>query len=755
MRCVELFTMYNHSIKVMKTLYTFLMLTFITPATAQIAINNTGTPPDASAMLDIKSENKGLLVPRMTQASRDAITNPATGLIIYQTDKMPGYYYNSGTPASPVWQPVWDLALPYSRTINMDDIGFTIINNNTAGGRAIMGIAGGGTGPTIGIWGASASTGGVGMQGRNTATSGATAGVRGEVYSPTGYGLHGVNYATTGLATGIIGVTNSAAGTGIYGINPSPTGAGYGIYGTSNSADGIGVFGGGKWGVWGRTDFSGGNGVVGSALSSSTSGAGVYGYSTSTTGIGVLGRNIQTTGINYGMRGEVYSDNGEAVVGLTTAATGVTKAVHGIANSPDGFAGYFEGSKVYVSHNLGIGVLSPAAKLDVAGSVKIADGTQALGKVLTSDAAGLASWQLPAPAPWQVNGANIYFNTGKVGIGKDPGSDSRQFQILTGGNVALAAENSTASFPTMYIKNSTATGYAAWFENISGPVVRFGRNIVIADGSQGAGKVLTSDANGTTSWQELAALPTPGGASSQVQFNNAGVFAGDANLVWDATNHRLGIGTVPYYALHMFGSHTGGIAFIENTNGAGGPAIVAYASATGGTNTGLYAYSKSTGGTAVRASVLATSGTNYGVSSSVNSADGFSGYFTGGKFYVQQNAGFGTTTPNATLDVNGTVQIGVSGKLFSEIYEITGTTAATLDRTFFAYPAGYNMTNTRVLSCEVNYNGSSWVGMGGCTSPNTDIEKLFYFLGSSISLYYPANTSFQNRAFRMLVMKVQ
>ncbi len=680
---------------------------------------------------------------------------PATGLIIYQTDNIPGYYYNAGTPGSPQWVPVWELSLPYSRTLNADNAGIAITNSSVNGGRGLMGIADGATGANIGVWGASASGSGVGVQGRNVATTGTSAGVRGEAYSPIGYGLYGVNYATTGLAAGIIGITNSASGTGIYGINTVGSGAGYGIYGASNSPDGIGVFGSGKWGVWGRTDLSGGNGVVGSALSASTSGAGVYGYSTSTAGTGVLGRNIMTSGSNYGVRGEAYSDNGEAVVGLTTSATGVTKAIHGISNSADGFAGYFEGSKVYVSHNLGIGVLSPAARLDVSGAVKIADGTQGAGKVLTSDAAGLASWKTPAPAPWQVNGANIYFNTGKVGIGKDPGADSRQFQVNTGANVAIVGENNTASFPAMYIKNSAANGYAAWFENISGPAVRFGRNIIIADGTQGEGKVLTSDASGITSWQPLPALPTPGGASSQVQFNNAGVFAGDANLLWDATNHRLGIGTVPYYALHMFGSNTGGMAFIENTNGAGGPAIVAYASATGGTNTGLYAYSKSTGGTAVRASVLATSGTNYGVNSSVSSADGYSGFFTGGRFYVQQNAGFGTTSPNATLDVNGTVQIGVSGRVFSEIYEITGTTAATTDRTFLSYPAGYNMTNTRVLSCEVNFNGSSWVGMGGCASPNTDIEKLFYFLGNNISLYYPANTSFQNRAFRIMVMKVQ
>jgi hypothetical protein len=45
--------------------------------------------------------------------------------------------------------------------------------------------------------------------------------------------------------------------------------------------------------------------------------------------------------------------------------------------------------------NLGIGIVTATAKLDIAGDVKIADGTQGAGKILTSDADGLASWQTP------------------------------------------------------------------------------------------------------------------------------------------------------------------------------------------------------------------------------------------------------------------------------------------------------------------------------------------------------------------------
>lgn len=51
------------------------------------------------------------------------------------------------------------------------------------------------------------------------------------------------------------------------------------------------------------------------------------------------------------------------------------------------------------SQNVGIGTSFPNAKLHVNGTLKVADGTQGDGKILTSDANGLASWQAPPPPP--------------------------------------------------------------------------------------------------------------------------------------------------------------------------------------------------------------------------------------------------------------------------------------------------------------------------------------------------------------------
>ena len=86
---------------------TFMMLLICGSMFAQsVGINNDGSSPAGSAMLDVSSTNKGLLAPRMTAVQKAAIASPATGLLIYQTDGTAGYYYNSGTPASPFWTQV-------------------------------------------------------------------------------------------------------------------------------------------------------------------------------------------------------------------------------------------------------------------------------------------------------------------------------------------------------------------------------------------------------------------------------------------------------------------------------------------------------------------------------------------------------------------------------------------------------------------------------------------------------------------------
>jgi hypothetical protein len=69
-----------------------------------VGINEDGSDPEASAILDVKSDTKGVLIPRMTEAQRTAITDPATGLLVYQTDGAEGFWFKE----SGGWVPLND-----------------------------------------------------------------------------------------------------------------------------------------------------------------------------------------------------------------------------------------------------------------------------------------------------------------------------------------------------------------------------------------------------------------------------------------------------------------------------------------------------------------------------------------------------------------------------------------------------------------------------------------------------------------------
>ena len=68
------------------------------PLFAQTGVRIAGTAgtADNSAMLDVISSTKGVLIPRMLESERTAISSPATGLIVYQTNNSKGIYYFDG-----------------------------------------------------------------------------------------------------------------------------------------------------------------------------------------------------------------------------------------------------------------------------------------------------------------------------------------------------------------------------------------------------------------------------------------------------------------------------------------------------------------------------------------------------------------------------------------------------------------------------------------------------------------------------------
>ncbi len=81
----------------------FVLAFLIQKANAQIGINATNATPNASAMLDVSSTTKGILIPRMTTLQKDAIPNKPEGLTVYDTDlKQFSYWTDSG--AGFIWK---------------------------------------------------------------------------------------------------------------------------------------------------------------------------------------------------------------------------------------------------------------------------------------------------------------------------------------------------------------------------------------------------------------------------------------------------------------------------------------------------------------------------------------------------------------------------------------------------------------------------------------------------------------------------
>jgi hypothetical protein len=155
--------------------------------------------------------------------------------------------------------------------------------------------------------------------------------------------------------------------------------------------------------------------VINNRISDSGSG-GVY------MGIGLYNEITGTsTGVHYGVKNVISAGNTTAPqygtyneVNTTGSAYkygtynlipetnfGYGIAVYGEALGENKHAGYFKGD-VTITNNL-----------------KIEGGLPGVGKVLTSDADGLASWQTPSATNslWETNGTDVYRSTGKIGIG--------------------------------------------------------------------------------------------------------------------------------------------------------------------------------------------------------------------------------------------------------------------------------------------------------------------------------------------------
>jgi hypothetical protein len=427
--------------------------------------------------------------------------------------------------------------------------------------------------------------------------------------------------------------------------------------------------------------------VAGISQSAAGQGVGLYGASSSPAGIGVWGTN---------------STGGKAIWG-TASHAGI--AIHGQNADAAGWAGRFDGN-MHVSGNVGIGTLTPDALLHVAGQVKITGGSPGTGKVLTSDADGLAVWQTPAstgltlPFDGTVSNTTAAFkvtntgtsNTAGAIAGHSAGSDavegvtSAQMSGVLGrctngsGGYGVFGAHASGNYGILGAMNSGVIGqangsnWAGWF---SGPVKTTGKldceAEIIATGSFGSGSTLTVAGTGTRLiwYPKKAAFRTGGATGSSWDDANIGDYsvAMGANTKASATaSIALGSATVASgnYSTALGnnttasgdesfagGSHTTASAWKSIALGGdswgsatGSVAIGDHVTASGTYSTALGTHASTNGKTG--AFVIGDNSTNTDLTTGSNNC--FKARFAGG-YDLYSNSGM---TLGVTLAANGT-----------------------------------------------------------------------------------------------------
>lgn len=252
-----------------------------------VSINSTGNLPDPSSMLDITSTDKGILIPRMTTAQRNAIASPAKGLLVFDNDLSAFWYYNgiawspfsSGTGSCTTLDGAYNCGGSGAGRIITANSGPVEVNTSTAATNAIKAVH---------------SNSGVAINASSTLASNA--------YST----IQSTTASTNSLVSAILG-NSSAAGFGVSGQIASTGTAQAGVYGNNlRTSGGHGVWGFGYNGTVGETNYSPAYGLYG------------YNHGTADPGVGAAGLGI--TGIagqstNLALSYGVYSFDDGGIVG--------------------------------------------------------------------------------------------------------------------------------------------------------------------------------------------------------------------------------------------------------------------------------------------------------------------------------------------------------------------------------------------------------------------------------------------------------
>jgi hypothetical protein len=377
-----------------------------------VGINPTGTVPNPSAGLDVDFVNKGLLIPRIALiATNNAspIVSPAISLLVYNTETagtapnnvVPGYYFWDGTQwvsfsggsGALNYIPKWISANSLSSTSLLFDNGTNVGIGTTTPSEKLE-VVGNikSTGGTIhsNAFGALLSTG----SGNTTSLmAGRAGGGLGASYQPASAGVNGGNLsieaggASHGAKGGDVSiVSGDAFDGGSQGGNIFLKSGGY-----QNWTPGYIAF---------FTGASHPHGLGNPPEQMRISGSGNVGIGTTvpSSKLDMAGdfnvRAMSAPAVSPATQGRIYFDSGTNKFKVSEHGGAYVDLIGG--NIGGGWTD--GGANVYltsITDNVGIGTTTPSSKLEVQGTVKIVDGSQGTGKVLTSDAMGLASWQTP------------------------------------------------------------------------------------------------------------------------------------------------------------------------------------------------------------------------------------------------------------------------------------------------------------------------------------------------------------------------
>jgi uncharacterized protein (TIGR02145 family) len=120
------------------TLPAFIALFLFTLSTRTLSAQTVigGDIPDSSAILDLQSTDKGLLIPRMSETQRNAIAGPAMGLIVLNTTSN-CLEVNLGAPSTPDWTAM----KCRTGTLSAITCSSAVLNGNLEPGAAASGVS--------------------------------------------------------------------------------------------------------------------------------------------------------------------------------------------------------------------------------------------------------------------------------------------------------------------------------------------------------------------------------------------------------------------------------------------------------------------------------------------------------------------------------------------------------------------------------------------------------------------------------------